>query len=248
MGAMGFNVARALRADFLTVGTFGEAFTGMRTYPEMPVRQIGGRWTDHFDRSTIQEAGMPTIYQSSGTIGFTTGSPRGSSFRLTTGAVIGNDANNGTFALGIYRTENGISSVTATITALLGQTLDTEMFVGLFDRTTIQVGGIAALPTTERHAGFILDRSVSANWRRSTADGTTQSVTTSSTAADTASHDFIITWTSGNVNFDVDTTDIGSNTANLPADTDALGFLVFIQTEAAAAKTIDVDRVILQFA
>ena len=249
MGVIGFNVANALRATFLTADTFGQAFTGIRWYPDVPIYEIGGRWGDHFGRGALSQSGGYVIWNNfGGTLGFTTGTPRGSSVRMTTGAVIGNDSDLASDSIAAYRTMNSITTVRATIRATLVQTADTEVFLGLHDRTVNQAGAITALPTTARHAGFILDASVSANWRRSTADGTTQSVTSSTTAADTSIHNFVITWTSGNVNFDIDTTDIGSNTANLPADTDTLAPTLFIQTEAAAAKIMDIDSVILEFA
>ena len=222
---------------------------GEHWYPELASVSVGNVWGDHFDRDSITPTGYPTIWTTGGVGTETVAISTATSFiahglQLTTGAVIADDAFATAIGVKALRGLESISTIKMTIVVSLDSAADVECFLGIIDGA---VTNTLVIPTTERHAGFILDRSVSANWRRSTGDGGTQSITSTSVAATTASQTLAITWTSGNVNFDVGTTDVGDNTANLPTEDRGYHPYLMAQTEAAAAKTARIDKIKLEY-
>lgn len=215
-----------------------------RWFGDVDVLAPGWLWGDHFNRNTINLTGF-TLWAVAGTIARTTAAQNYPlhGMRFTTGAVIGNDVVAFSQEHGFGIGKNGITQMDMIITAQLVQTADTELQIGFLHSNTAP----GVLTTTVKHALWELDLSTSPNWRTTTADGTAQDVVTSSTVANTSSHDFEIILRSSSVQFLLDGTSIRTATTNLPSSGDGLNIYLFIQTEAAATKAIDFDKVQIQY-
>ena len=123
----------------------------------------------------------------------------------------------------------------------------TEGFIGLLDSTA----ALTALPTTARHVGLFWDLSANANYVISSSDGTTQSTNNTGEAVDAATrYRLFIRWTAEGaftVTFlegtgfatQIDTSSF-TGVEGSGGNTFQLHF--FVQTEALAAKEIDINE------
>ena len=157
--------------------------------------------------------------------------------RLTTATTSGNDVTihtGGTSALNTIQ-----PSVAASYTFMIRVPTITSVSVRM---------GIAATSAhdtmggTNSHWGFLFDPATSANWICSNADGTTQ-VTTTSSIAVTANqwYKMKIAKQGGNFHFYIDNAFIATHSTNAP--TGASNIAVAVQTNTAAARTVDVDYI-----
>lgn len=219
---------------------------GIIWYPELAKLKVGTIWGDHFNRTSLSPTGFPTTWAESdagagtGNIISTAGAVYNlHGIALTTDTTATDFVQVNSSELVMKPGIESITTITAEIVMTIDQTTDTEIFIGLANTL------FSAMPTTKRHMGFIFNRSVSANWRTSNADGTTQTVNTSSTAVDTSEHTLKIIWTDSTIDFQLDGTALNAqSTTNVP--TEGLNVAFLILTEGAAAKTFRVDSVTIE--
>ena len=218
-------------------------------------RSPGYIFVENWSREAITPTGWETIYTNAETGAAGTSSINGSINRVslvTDGTGAGDDQSMRTSGLRIDRnfpvqltgmTMLGMqtTSVQLDLPFSITAATDTELFIGLHSGTA----ALTALPTTARHLGIYCDISAGANFMLTSSNGTTQVTTDTLIPVDTAAHILRIIWT-------------GEDAATLQlytaaGATEGTGQTVaafnltsgnsheihwFIQTEAAAAKTM----------
>ena len=164
-------------------------------------------------------------------------------------SAIGDDADVRTTGLAFERdaTNDNIDNRTSLqfdIVFRTDATSDTEGFVGLMLGTDAV---LSALPTTAKHFGVFWDRSVSANYFLTSADGTSQTTTDTGVAIVAALRSLRIVW-SGDNDAVLTLRSADGTTLNSTQTVTALGASIvatihfFIQTEAAAAKAVVINE------
>lgn len=223
-----------------------------------PMRVQGYIFGDDFAREVFTPTGFPTLYTAAevGAAGSTSIDATINRANMITDATGAGD--NQSFRTSGLRVERNYTSLITGMPGLVGErtasvelhlpfalaaATDTEMFIGIHSG----VAALSALPTTARHLGIYCDISAGANFMLSASDGTTQTAVDTTVAVDTAIHILRIRWTAE------DTAALQLLTA--AGATEGTGQAVaafngasgvsheihwFIETEAAAAKTMRV--------
>jgi len=216
---------------------------GFRAYPQMTGITKDAIFIDQFNRTTLNPTNAYELYatvaDNSGTVTIN----NETRVRMTTGTTIGNHAVIRTDELVLNRTSfspDSKSALTFRFFPALVQTADTEFFCGITNATV----DLITLPDeNDIHMGLQLNRSASANWFFTSANGTTQ------VTADTG-----ITATTGTVTLTIRLTGIDAATmtillGNESAETTITAFnsssvniQAITQTEGAAAKSADLNE------
>lgn len=210
---------------------------------------------DDFARESIGPTGFPTLYTNAETGAAGTSSigqniNRVSLVTDSTGA--GDDQDMRTSGLRIDRNycslvtgmqsfpDMATDTVQVDMPFSLSQTADTEAFIGIYTGVAL-----TNLPTTVRHLGVYYDASAGANFMLSSANGTTQSTTDTTVAADTNVHILRVIWTAEDVATIRILTAAGAaegvtKTVAALNGTAAQSYELhwFVQTETNAAKTL----------
>jgi len=224
------------------------ASSAVYSYPDVGQTKVDTILVDEFARESLNPTGAYTVYtatsnDSNGSVTFT----NNNRLRLTTdSSAIGDDENVRSSGLGFGRIAT--STITDTRTQLLFrivfnlvQTADTEMFLGIHDGAS----ALAVLPTTARHMGVFADASAQANFILTSGNNSAQATADTGVALDTSTHRIDITHTGANAAtiefFDA----VSGTTADATQTVTALGLAApelqfFVQTEAAAAKSLEI--------
>ena len=211
-------------------------------------------WTgDFFQREALTPTGFPTIYTEAVTgLGSGAMASTGASYILTTGAVTGDDVDLRLSGLALARlpqaTFGSIRSLTGTIDYYtifnLQSAVNHEGFVGLMGNS---VAALTGLPTTAVHMGVYWDISAQANFRITSANGTTQVDDDSGIPLDTTARCLHIQWTGANAAtielLDVTNFAVISGTSFSVTALNSKAIMFphwFVQTETTSARALSV--------
>ena len=222
----------------------------VRTYPALPVTARGWLFKENFSRKTLLPTNWPTLYLTGGTGTESIVMVTSRRLRVASGSTTGNDAS-------VLASEAGFNRVKPSLTqfhdwtqikmkidfVLSASAADIEGFVGLLNSANVQT----AIPTTTRHLGLYWDTSAQANFRISSANGSTQVDTDSTVALDQVAHRLEIDWTNIDVAQIRFYETVSAATPTTTVDVTALGdeFMAmalhfFVETEANAAKNVEI--------
>jgi len=218
----------------------------------------GVRFIEKFNREALTPTGFLTLYTNVGTGTEVTSMVSGRTLQLATGAVAGDDndcrISGFTFTRGTVGSADAyladpISSWEINILFFLTGTTLTEGFIGIMYNN---IAAITDLPTTAKHMGLFWDASAQANFRLTSANGTTQVNTDSTQALSGGEFRLRIIWnanTGGSItlfsptaNFTTQLATVAVTAFEASAQGQASMLHFFIQTETTAARTLSIDE------
>ena len=161
----------------------------------------------------------------------------------TTGATIGNDEGIRSSGKTLWRGKESVATVTLTAVLTLAQTATTEAFIGIVDPLVLP---LATMPGTQRFAGLRYDASASANWFTNNGDGAANTTGDTGIAASTSEITLKMAWGASNIIYSVNGSTTNTITLNRPTEDRGYEIWMFLQTEANAAKTIYIDKVLVE--
>jgi len=171
------------------------AASGIFAYPGIGSPKKSWKFIDEFNRLALNPTDAYELYTSAGT-GTEVITMNGQTLAMATGATTGNDASVRTTGMTFLRAllndelDNRSALVFDYYFGTGGGPAGAEIFIGLVNDTT----ALTALPTTARHMGVFVDRSVSTNYFLTSANGTTQTTTDTGITSATATDRMRITW------------------------------------------------------
>jgi len=225
------------------------ATAGVQAYPKLSAAIPDATIADLFDRETLTPTGAYTLYtvasnDSNGTAAIN----NATELLLTTdSSAIGDDVDVRVSGVSMIRTpdlaipfDSEKSRAVLDIRIKLNQTADTEAFIGIVN----QASALTALPTTASHVGIQFDKSGDDNWTFTSANGA-QVTTDSTVAATTTAFKIRITWTGNNAAtvqiFDTDFVTVLATETVTSISSQVQHLHFFLQTEATAAKEMDIQ-------
>jgi len=210
---------------------------GLRGYPQITGITINSIFSDSFNRSSLNPTNAYELYSTVADNSGTVTMFSENQVKMLTGTTIGNHAvirtDELSFELGGISPDTK-SGMTFTILVQLEQTADTEFYAGIVDIGT----DLLTLPASgQRHMGIRLDRSASANWFFTHANGTDLVTADTAIAASTTTGTLVIEWRGTNDATMTFTVGTSSATETVTAYGTAISnFTALTQTEGAAAK------------
>jgi len=228
------------------------AGSGRSSYPQIGQIKKDSTIIDEFARGSLNPTDTPLFYTtiSNDSNGTATISDARNLVLTTDSSAIGDDVNTRTSGVSFERVPiNSVtdlrSQIITNVIFNIGQTADTEGFIGLIN----DFAGFAGVPTTTRHIGLFWDASAQANFILSSGNGSAQATTDTGIALATGVFRLQMIWPgndSARVEFFTpgppDTLDAIHTVTTLNMATRAFMLHFFVQTEAAAAKTVNITE------
>lgn len=220
-------------------------------YPQPSNQAKDWSFIDEISRENLAQSGAIVLYTTNLTGGGSAAMVSNSRIRLTTGATIGDDVDIRLADNSIFRTTTWPEFDLRTIYEVdiifrtTGTITDMEAFMGLIIGTT---DAITAMPGTTVHLGIQIDRSASANWFLTSADGGTQTTTDTGVTIASATNYRVNLVQSGTNDavlrfYDGTNLDTLQSTQTVTAiGTGHMKSHFFLQTEAGVIKSIDLSE------
>jgi len=227
------------------------AATSIRLFPQTPNIINKWRFGDQFNRETLNPTNAVAIYTTAATnSGTATITSVAEELSLTTDTATSDDVHVRTSESAFERVPIDLiyddrSSIVLDITFNVNATTSTEGFIGFLRG----VSAITAIPTTARHVGLNWDRSASANYFFTSANGTDQVTTDTGFVIKNTNARIRAIWTGNDtatIEYYVDdnsqSPDASESVTALGMENNNYELCLFIQTETTAARSLRVKE------